>query len=70
MINQLQAHFYFCEGEQMPEPILNSSGELDIEADNAQLEAWSNGSDYNTFRDADDVEYFLEGVQNLSLIHI
>jgi len=32
-------------GEQMPEPVLDAEGAIDVAADNAALEAWSAGTD-------------------------
>lgn len=43
--NILASYLYLCVGEAMPDPILNEDGELDVAADNAALESWSNGSD-------------------------
>ena len=41
----LSAYLYLHTGEQMPEPVLDADGELDVAADNAAIEAWSQGSD-------------------------
>jgi lysyl-tRNA synthetase class I len=41
----LAAFLYQQLGEQMPEPVLDADGELDVAADNAALEAWSAQSD-------------------------
>lgn len=52
-VNQLAAHLYLLQAEPMPEPILDDEGEIDVEADNAAIEEWSQGSDslsYDTVR--------------------
>ena len=43
--NQLAAYLYLRLGDQMPTPIINDQGEVDHEADNAAIKAWSAGSD-------------------------
>jgi lysyl-tRNA synthetase class I len=43
--NILAAYLYRQMGEQMPAPILNADGEIDVEADNAVLSAWSADTD-------------------------
>lgn len=63
-LNELQAHFYLCEAESIPEPVLNSNGSLNIEADNLALEAWSNTpSTFSWTRGQ--CSAFSDGVQNL-----
>ena len=43
--NILAAYLYRLMGVQMPEPVLDADGDLDVAADNAALEAWSVTSD-------------------------
>lgn len=40
--NTLSAYFYRIQSEPMPEPILLEDGEIDVEADDAAIEEWSN----------------------------
>jgi len=39
-VNRLQAFLYINLGEQMPEPILDEEGDIDVQADNEMLERW------------------------------
>lgn len=43
--NTLAAYLYHHQAEPMPEPIYDADGNIDIAADDAALEAWSQGSD-------------------------
>ena len=39
--NTLAAYLYLHLGDQMPAPVLNEDGEIDVVADNAAIEAWA-----------------------------
>jgi hypothetical protein len=43
--NILAAYLYLRLGVDMPVPILDDEGNIDVAADNAAIEAWSTGSD-------------------------
>lgn len=44
-VQTLAAFLYLRMGEQMPEPILDAEGNLDVEADDLAIEAWSFAND-------------------------
>ena len=48
-VSTLAAYLYLHQADQIPAPILNSDGQIDIEADNAAIEAWSSIGDEISF---------------------
>jgi len=57
-VRYLSAYLYLMLGERMPATILDENGEIDIEADNAVLEEWSN-MPFNSAILYDDVSNFI-----------
>jgi lysyl-tRNA synthetase class I len=63
-VNDVAAYLYRHLGEQMPPPKYSLSGTIDIEADNALIERWSQGSDVSVIS-LDDVEAFIRETAQL-----
>lgn len=42
--NKLRAYMYMRSRDQMPDPILDNNNDIDVEADNQQILAWSQAS--------------------------
>jgi len=64
-VNRLQAFLYANLSEQIPDPILNEHGELDIEADNKMLEEWwFTSEDYSRIEESV-LERFIERTEQL-----
>lgn len=66
-VNTLQAYLYLHGADPMPAPVLDEHGNLDVEADDLAVTAWSEGASSYVAPDSDRLARFIHETDQLLL---